>query len=161
MSNECRICGVILKSKTAKYCRNHYKTDEWKNKLSKTFIKKGNIPWNKGKKGVQVAWNKGKHCSEETKKKLSLINKGKKQSIEVIRKRTEKCKGEKHYNWKGGITSINDKIRNSLEYKLWRKSVFERDNYTCIWCGKRNGNGKTIILHADHLTNYYKADGNV
>jgi len=23
-------------------------------------VKKGNIPWNKGKKGVQVSWRKGK-----------------------------------------------------------------------------------------------------
>lgn len=36
--------------------------------------------------------------------------------------------------------------RNSLEYKLWRKAVFERDNYTCIWCGQKGGN-----LNADHI----------
>ena len=55
-------------------------------------------------------------------------------------------KGEKHYGWKGGITSINEKIRKSLEYKQWRTSVFERDNYTCQLCGNR-GN----ILNADHI----------
>jgi 5-methylcytosine-specific restriction endonuclease McrA len=33
-----------------------------------------------------------------------------------------------------------------LEYKLWRESVFIRDDYTCVWCGKR-GN----YLHADHI----------
>ena len=35
--------------------------------------------------------------------------------------------------------------------RLWRKSVFERDNYTCVWCGAKNGNGKAIILQADHI----------
>lgn len=53
--------------------------------------------------------------------------------------------------WKGGITPQNARIRTSLEYRLWRESVFKRDNYTCIWCGVRSGNGKAIILHADHI----------
>ena len=60
-------------------------------------------------------------------------------------------KGNKNHSWKGGITSVNKKIRHSLEYKLWRESVFHRDNYTCIWCGAKNGNGKTITFHADHI----------
>lgn len=48
--------------------------------------------------------------------------------------------------WKGGITATNKVIRMSLEYKLWRVAVFERDSYTCIWCGK-----KGVDLHADHI----------
>jgi len=64
--------------------------------------------------------------------------------------------GKEHYNWKGGITPINHKIRTSVEYKLWRKSVFERDHYTCIWCGAKNGNGKRIIFHADHIKPFAK-----
>lgn len=32
---------------------------------------KGQIPWNKGKKGSQIPWNKGGHLSEETKLKIS------------------------------------------------------------------------------------------
>ena len=59
--------------------------------------------------------------------------------------------GEMRWNWKGGVTPIYKVIRKSREYKLWRKAVFERDNYTCIWCGARGGNGKTIILQADHI----------
>ncbi len=57
-----------------------------------------------------------------------------------------KLRGEKSYLWKGGITPINKAIRNSLEYSLWRKSVFERDNWTCVWCGQRGGK-----LNADHI----------
>ena len=57
-----------------------------------------------------------------------------------------KIRGEKHPNWQGGITPINRAIRQSLEYKLWRVSVFERDGYTCIWCGQKGGE-----LHADHI----------
>lgn len=49
-------------------------------------------------------------------------------------------------NWRGGITPQNARIRGSLEYRQWRLSVFERDNYTCQGCGKRGG-----YLHADHI----------
>ena len=59
------------------------------------------------------------------------------------------CRGEKHQWWKGGIADVNDKIRKSLEYKLWRKAVFERDNYTCVWCGVKD---KTI--QADHIQTF-------
>ncbi len=53
---------------------------------------------------------------------------------------------ENNPNWKGGITPINQAIRTSKEYKDWRVSVFERDNYTCLDCGSRG-----VILHADHI----------
>lgn len=41
--------------------------------------------------------------------------------------------------------------RYSPESKFWRKAVFERDNYTCVECGLRSGNGKSVILNADHI----------
>ena len=44
------------------------------------------------------------------------------------------------------MTPLYKKIRKSLEYKLWRTAVFERDNYTCIWCNQRGGE-----LNADHI----------
>lgn len=40
-------------------------------------FKNNHIPWNKGKKGLQVAWNKDKKLSEEHKKNLSKSHKGK------------------------------------------------------------------------------------
>lgn len=84
--------------------------------------------------------------SEETKRKLSEAHKGKIYTIETRRKMSESHRGEKSYLWKGGITPINQKIRSSLEYKLWRESVFERDNHTCVWCLRRG-----IRLNADHI----------
>lgn len=49
-------------------------------------------------------------------------------------------------NWKGGITPINLLIRGSVEMKLWRLDVFNRDKYTCVLCGQKGGD-----LQADHI----------
>lgn len=46
---------------------------------------------------------------------------------------------------------LNRRIRYSKKMALWRLGVFTRDDYTCQICGARNGHGKTIILHADHI----------
>jgi 5-methylcytosine-specific restriction endonuclease McrA len=35
--------------------------------------------------------------------------------------------------------------RNTLEYRLWRSSVFHRDGYTCVMCGG------VEALQADHI----------
>lgn len=67
----------------------------------------------------------------------------------ISKKRINKGTGDKNVNWKGGITPINRIIRESTPYRLWRKAVFERDNYTCQDCGeKEKVSGK---LEADHI----------
>ena len=60
--------------------------------------------------------------------------------------------GSKSIFWRGGRMkdySENDRVRKSLEYVLWRKSIFERDNFTCQKYGIRGG-----ILHAHHINNF-------
>ena len=59
--------------------------------------------------------------------------------------------GKNHHNWKGGITKKNTELRNSLEYRAWRKSVFERDHFTCLVCGQVGGE-----LNADHIKKFSK-----
>lgn len=110
--------------------------------------------WRK-KIGDAQRGTKKKPLSDETKAKLRAINLGKKLSKETKQKITRsligKFAGEKHPNWKGGITPMNERIRKSGEYRLWRTAVFERDNYTCIWCGARSGRGVAVYLEADHI----------
>lgn len=55
--------------------------------------------------------------------------------------------GVNNHRWRGGITSVNEKIRKSQEYKIWRTTVFERDNYMCVFGGKEHG----TKLEADHI----------
>lgn len=40
----------------------------------------------------------------------------------------------------------NNRIRKSVEYKIWREAVFTRDDYTCQMCLTRGGE-----LNADHI----------
>lgn len=54
--------------------------------------------------------------------------------------------GDKNPKWKGGVTPTKKLLRESSEYKAWRKSVFERDDFTCQKCFKRGGE-----IHADHI----------
>lgn len=91
--------------------------------------------------------NKGKHWKIKDTSKM----KGKKFSIETRKKISNALKGKNSYLWRGGKTTENEKLRKSIEYKLWRTAVFERDNYTCIWCGQVGGK-----LNADHIKSWSK-----
>ena len=114
---------------------------------------KGAVAWNKGlskntdervakyartlkERGIRPSFLGRKH-SLETRLKISLLQTG---------RPTPWQRGDKSHRWKGGKTSQIMTLRNSLEYKIWRRGVFERDNYTCIWCEQRGGN-----LNADHI----------
>ncbi|HEC66264.1 MAG TPA: hypothetical protein ENI23_13315 [bacterium] len=44
--------------------------------------------------------------------------------------------GKGHWNWNGGKTPKDVKIRFSVRYIKWRSSIFNRDKYTCQMCGK-------------------------
>jgi len=88
-------------------------------------------------------------CSQSCNGKVNAIKNlipqnGIKQTKERIGKRIRR--GKDHYNWQGGITSENVSFRNSIEYKEWRNSVFERDGFTCQICGATD-----VHLHVHHL----------
>jgi len=63
-------------------------------------------------------------------------------------------RGSKHHHWKDGATPKRIKQLQSFEHKLWREAIFARDNYTCVLCGVRNGNGYKVVLHPDHIIPY-------
>ena len=121
-------------------------TEEHRRKLSLSH--RGPRPWAKGlhgktndalkkwKENGGIPWNKGKHWNEKLRRKMSQARLG-------------RYTQENHPNWKGGTTPLYKKIRTSLEYKLWREAVFNRDNYTCIWCGQKGGE-----LNADHIKRF-------
>lgn len=115
-----------------------------KNNLGRIKSSETKLKISLSKTGKPATWNRGLIRSQEVKDKISKSKIG---SIPWNKgKKFPQISGEKHPNWRGGVTSLNEKIRKSLEYKLWRTAVFERDNYTCIWCKEIGGN-----LNADHI----------
>ena len=154
--------------KTCLTCRNEFNPKpQTKGKFCSYVCywenKKGSIPWNKDTKGIMKpnsgsftsekmqgknnpnygkhTYFFGKHLSDEHRKKIQekLQNK----------KRPERS-GANHHNWKGGVTSENEKIRKSLEYKVWHKAILKLDNYTCQECGIRGGK-----LEVDHIKAFW------
>jgi len=113
---------------------------------------------------------KARHLSEEIKIKISEKEKGQHHSIETEfkkghtlnrgRKMPEgfqigKRIGENNPRWKGGISSLNIKLRNSSLYKIWKNAVFLRDNFICQnpeceYCHNQEG----MILHAHHIKSF-------
>lgn len=129
-------CSVCRKELTKHY--SWLPKEKLDNKKCSTCYKK----W-QSKKENNPNWKGEKPKCKDCKKQLSV---GKTKN-----KLCNKCfgkskRGKNSPNWKGGITPINEAIRKSIEYKEWRKAVFKRDNYTCIWCKKKD---KTI--EADHI----------
>jgi hypothetical protein len=58
---------------------------------------------------------------------------------------------EKSFHWKGGITTENHKIRDCIQYELWRNAIFARDNWMCQKYKIKGG-----ILRAHHINNFSK-----
>jgi hypothetical protein len=79
----------------------------------------------------------GKKFSDESRKKMSDSHKGKPAPTKGMK--IPKRSGEKHWNWQGGKSSYKHSLRNSIEWKQWRLSVFERDGYQCQECGVIGG----------------------
>ncbi len=104
-----------------------------KNKIGKPSWNKGKklhyTVWNKGKKGVMPkVWNKGTKGIMKANK--TSIKKGQRLSID-----TEFKKGEKHYRWITDREKVSkSRTKETLcgtEYKEWRLSIYERDNFKC------------------------------
>ena len=70
-------------------------------------------------------------CYHKTSSHITTLGmKGSEKQKQVMRERT----GEKHYNWKGGVTKIGNSCRTMPEYIKWRSTCFIRDNFTCQEC---------------------------
>ena len=105
------------------------RSEEWKQHMREAWVRMKE----KWIKPPSHAWYKHSDVSKE----------------KMSKSRLGKWRWDKSPAWRGWITPHNKIIRTSSEYKLWRKSIFERDNYTCqkfwiIWWE----------LRAHHINNF-------
>jgi hypothetical protein len=136
VENTCRLCGKVFKTKSH-------------------LLEKGRGVF--CGKPCQVRYlqiNRGPR-SEETKEKLRAYRGennhryGKKLTAEhrenIRKSLVGILSGDRHPNWKGGITIPSVAARNGYDYKLWKRAVLARDGHRCIMCG-----GTEPRLHVHH-----------
>lgn len=56
-----------------------------------------------------------------------------KDNPDKVKERGKKMRGENHYNWKGGVTILNQSIRRMTEFVYWQRAVKKRDK-KCQYC---------------------------
>jgi 5-methylcytosine-specific restriction endonuclease McrA len=107
------------------------------------MFKKGYKSWNTGTSKTKVTItcqecgtvvdkylygrNEVKYCSNKcAHKHMGVWNKG--------------IRGPNSHSWKDSkVRTFKKFLRESHDYKDWRKTIFERDDYTCQHCGKKGG----------------------
>lgn len=114
----------------------------WKDKKGKPSSRKG-IKLSKkqieANRQIMLKWWK----KLENRKKQSLSHKGYKASKETKKKMSESRKGDKHWNWKNGISC---EPYSSEWTKVLKHSIRIRDFFTCKICEKRGW----VVHHIDY-----------
>lgn len=105
--------------------------------------------------GIKAAPTKGRKLSPEHREKVVKTlqcgaNKGKKHSPETRAAMSEARRGENNANYKGGITKRVRALRDTPEYKAWRKAVLDRAAGRCDICGRE------APLEAHHIVSVFK-----
>jgi len=121
------------------------------------ILKRCNIARRTVKEGNSLKWKNDDFRNNQIEKRKNKPSGalGKTWKVDKIIKRPNNS-GENNHFWKGGKTKLSLRIRNSAEYSFWRKQIFERDNYTCQICGRKNKKGDKVIIEADHIYPFSK-----
>ena len=129
-----------------------YTRTDWHKKII-SASSKNRTPWNKGEKGVQI-------CSIETRKKMSVVRKGKntwsrgcklsdehKKKVSISLIGNKRCVGRTPWNWKTDRSLLAKKQeRNDSAYRDWRMSVYRRDGFRCKISNERC-EGRIVAHH--------------
>jgi transposase len=154
-------------------CRKISKEFSCGDESIRKLLKKYNVELRKKTENFG-GWNKSKKTSVSVKQKISRTRKklyllgelkhwnlgGKwdlKTRLKISKKLKGKNKGESNPNWNGGHSSEYKKWRRlnegNIEYREFRKEIYERDGYSCVFCGKKS-NGDLQLHHIKTVKNY-------
>ncbi|MGB7923429.1 MAG: HNH endonuclease signature motif containing protein [Pyrinomonadaceae bacterium] len=115
-------------------------------------LKLNNIILRSIAEGNSIKWTNEAFRNNQVQKRLGKPSgaQGKRWTYDRVIKRPN-LQGSKSHFWKGGVTGISRQIRNSVEYKQWRKQVLRRDSFTCVQCRRPRTKGHRYIIHVDHI----------
>jgi len=127
----CLVCGQMVSKGRSLYCSTDCrKKDKWITRRCRICFTQYNTYRNRP----------NLYCSKECSNKA--------QSLRQL--------GANSHFWQGEKTKKNDKVRNHKLYQEWRKSVFERDNYTCQSCLRHASELRGQKLAAHHIVPFSK-----
>jgi 5-methylcytosine-specific restriction endonuclease McrA len=139
--SKCQVCGKVfigynahVKQGRGKFCSKECYHNFWIQKVLPKILSKRNG-------SVQLTCQQCGKPFQAIKARLKRYNVkfcSKKCFDDYKREHAQELMGgSKHWNWKGGITTKNRKLRHKWEYKQWRIAVIKRDDYTCRLCGSK------------------------
>lgn len=145
-SKFCPICNTKL-IKPHKWGYEYwYRTTKFCSQKCNGIDKKGKSPhgWTDEQKEAMSKLKTGQLHSDKTREKM----------------RKSAKRGKDNHLWKGGVSKIDRLLRCSYKYLKWRSDVFERDKYTCRYCGvsgcyvtAHHIKGFSKILQENNITN--------
>ncbi len=151
-------CGKLVKSEWA---QGHYARLNNPSKLDEVKMKRSVSAKRRIDSGERTfaGWNKNlsKESDERVAKYGDSNSKLLQASPERLEKRSQSCrlqwkenrirtnKGSQCYQWKGGVSSLQQWCRAAL-YQKWSKPIMIRDKFTCQMC-KLNIGGNLCVHH--------------
>lgn len=143
MEKICRVCNNPFEVSPSRYNNRFSCSIKCYGEYKRQYPDKYNL-FKLGHKGyLSTPWL-GKKFTEEHKKNISQSNKNNIKILKHIKELGIKHRGNKHWNWKGGITDELKALRHTEEYQFWRNKVYARDNWTCQKCDQKL---KNLIAH--------------
>lgn len=124
------------------------------------------VPWNKGKKGLQIPWNKGTKglysLTQETREKLRKVNLGKKLSAEHKRKigLANSISKKGCVTWNKDVKYSRDKLVNCKKAKKYEivypcgKIIIIKN--LALWCRENNISNSNMCAVAKNKKESFK-----
>ncbi len=148
----CEFCGVHrVKKRRAKFCSELCQSRARIGKVGPRIGMSNSVAQNEKIRLAHLGKKTGP-LSEEHKRKIGESHKGKigywsgrRFTVEHRKKISLSNRGKKSWRWSGGTNKYRKLEYGRIEYREWRKSVFERDHYTCQECGEQG------YVEADHI----------